>query len=73
MNSESVTYKGIQSNPTSNIAKLLELQSWIVNPSSRPYSDDKDTRLIARSAGTEIKGKSIVQKQLELQSRIISS
>ncbi len=60
------------------IEKCLELQQFILDPSSRPYSnraDNANERLIARSAGKETQeessSKSNIQKQLELQQMII--
>lgn len=66
---ETVTYKGI---PTCEIQKQLELQRWILDPSSIPY-ENRDSKLIARSAAAaEGTKKSNVEKQLELQRMIIA-
>ncbi len=72
MQQEYVTYKGIPTITACEVQKQLELQQWILDPSSRPYTSTHHTGIIARSAGTEIKDKkSIVQKQLELQAMIL--
>jgi hypothetical protein len=80
MTGETVTYKGIPSTSTSNIiAKTLELQQWIIDPSSRPYSTPlvEEQKLIARSAGASLtngevnKKQSLVEKQLELQRMVL--
>ena len=75
MTGETVTYKGIPSQ-TCNVVESLELQRWIIDPSSRPYSTPfEEQKLLARSASLtngEVKNKqSIVEKQLELQRLII--
>ena len=76
MTGETLTYKGIPSQTCNVVAKSLELQRWIIDPSSRPYSTPfEEQKLLARSASLtngEVKNKqSIVEKQLELQRLII--
>jgi|GEM_PF-4478729 hypothetical protein len=71
MTGETVTYKGI---PTCNVAKSLELQRWIIDPSSRPYSaPEKEQKLIARSAVKTIEKKLTAEQCIELQKRILDS
>jgi hypothetical protein len=56
------------------IQKSLELQQWILDPDSRPYTRNDNTALIARSASTENKNtKFTVAKQLDLQRLILDS
>jgi hypothetical protein len=76
MTGDYVTYKGI---PTYNVAKSLELQRWIIDPSSRPYSanaspGNRDQKLIARSAAKTVSEKPqrlTVEKSLELRRKIL--
>jgi hypothetical protein len=60
-----------------DIKKALELQRWIIDPSSRPYKapTHEKERLVVHSAGETVKYEGIptitVQQQLELQKKII--
>jgi hypothetical protein len=60
----------------------IELQRWIIDPSSRPYerkNKQQEPKLVSRSAGSEYvtyqgtEPKCNVQKQLELQKRILGT
>lgn len=76
MSEEYVTYKGI---PNCDVNKQLELQKWILDPSSRPYkesvnNDNDNNKLVALSASSYSGGeqkRSTVEIQLELQQKIL--
>ena len=73
MTQEYVKYDGIPSITACEIQKQIELQQWILDPTSIPY-DKKDTGLIGRSAGVQVsKPKSTVQKLLEVQQMVLGS
>jgi hypothetical protein len=68
-----VTYKGIPSSRLT-IERSIELQKWILDPSSRPYDTEKEQKLIARSAaGTKVEKRLTVEKALELQQKILGN
>jgi hypothetical protein len=70
---ETIIYPG--TSEACNVKKQLEVQQWILDPSSRPYSSHYNNRngLMSRSASAEVSNKSIVQKQLELQQMILGN
>lgn len=75
MTGEYVVYND-KPKPILTIAKSLELQRWIIDPTSVPYDfsqNNAENRLIARSAAgsNNSEHKSVVQKQMELQKMIL--
>ena len=72
MTGETVTYKGI---PTCNVNKQLEVQRWILDPSSRPYpsASEKEQKLIARSAAKQIEKRLTAEQCIELQKKILDN
>jgi hypothetical protein len=69
MTGETVRYNGV---PKCSVQKQLDIQRWILDPSSRPYNSPQDARLIARSASTEqTKKKYTVQDMLDLQQKML--
>ena len=78
MTGEYITYNGIKNSPKLNVEKSLELQRWIIDPSSRSYPTaapgNRDQKLIARSAAKTVSEKPqrlTVEKSLELQRKIL--
>jgi hypothetical protein len=75
MTGETIIYKGMPKSFT--IKEMLELQQWIVDPDSRPYTNtNNDELLVARSAAAAASTpvtKSNIEKQLELQQRILGN
>ena len=72
-NNETVIYKA--PNKTFDIVeRCLELQKWIIDPSLRPYSNDNDNEIIARSASSsnnQQQKRLTAEMQIEITQRIL--
>ena len=57
------------------VERCLELQKWIIDPSLRPYSNDNDNEIIARSARALLNNQQqkrlTAEMQIEITQRIL--
>lgn len=74
MTNETVIYNQKPQNKTFDvIERTLELQKLILDPSYPRSRSEPKEKLISRSAGVNVESTCSVQKQLELQKRILNN